>query len=174
MWLLLACADAPSPAPPPAEVPCAVSPAQLGVPDARIEVCEALAGLPEVLQVRAGGSGHTVVLRDGAPIAERGLPAFASFIAGLGPERTATLDMSAVVALLRAFQAFPMGFDGRASGFALPEVGTSRFTPAPFELVLYAGSGPPVERFRRATLRPPYTAWLLEDRQESGAWVVAH
>lgn len=133
-------------------------------------------GFPEVLQVRVDGKGHTVVLRGGSPVSEKGGPALAAFLRSLPPDRAATLDLPAMIALLRAFDAFPPEFDGTSAGFDLPEVGTSRFTAQPFELVLYMGI-PPEPRFLRATLTwdaakgpdAPLT-WTYAARQADGSW----
>lgn len=170
LLLILACSP---PAPPaPAPVACAVTAAAVGVPEGRIEDCSPVKGFPEILQVRVDGKGHTVVLRGGAVDPARGGAALAAFLAGLPPERAAALDLPAMIALLRAFEAFPPDVDPTSAGFDLPDVGTSHFTATPFLLVLYNGI-PPEPRFVRVTLAGAPLAWTREERQADGRWVVA-
>ncbi len=167
MWFLLACAPPPPTAP--AGVACAVTAEQVGVPGGRIEDCTPVTGFPEILQVRVDGSGHTVVLQGGSVTAAGGLAALDRFVAGLPPERARSLDLPAVTALLRAFDAFPPDFDARATGFDLPEVGKSQFMATPFVLILYNGI-PPEPRFVRATLAGDPLVWTREERQGDGTW----
>lgn len=168
MWFLLACTT-PSP-PAPAEVACPVTAAQLGVPEGRIEDCSPVAGFPEILQVRVDGKGRTVVVRDGKPDPATGGSALVAFLEALPPERARTLDLPAVTALLRAFDAFPPDFDASASGFDLPEIGKSQFIADPFVLILYNGI-PPEPRFIRATLAGDPLGWTREERQADGSWI---
>jgi hypothetical protein len=165
--LLIACSTPAPPAPAPAA--CAVTAEQVGVPGGRIEDCTPLRGFPEILQVRVDGRGHTVVLVSGAPVSARGGAALAGFLHGLPAERAASLDLPAMIALLRAFEAFPPRFDATSAGFDLPAIGTTRFTARPFELVLYAGL-PPEERFRRATLAGEPLTWTIEERTPTTPW----
>lgn len=167
MWFLFACA-APVPSEPVA-IACAVTAEQVGVPGGRIEDCTPVAGFPEILQVRVDGTGHTVVVHGATVTSGGGLAALDRFIAGLPAARAASLDLPAVAALLRAFDAFPTDFDARATGFDLPEVGKSQFIATPFVLILYNGI-PPEPRFVRATLGGHPLAWTREERQADGTW----
>lgn len=183
LWLLLACDRPPEPAPPPAApttFSCAAAAPFLGHPEARVVACDALPDFPEVVNVSleggdlpAGRTAITVVLRDGVPVGGQGGPALAAWLGALPAERVDRLTLGHLVALLRAFGAFPDRFDPRAAGFDLPEIGTSRFTPRPFRLELYTGLAPE-ERFLRATLvgREVPWAWTVEERGADGAWRV--
>jgi hypothetical protein len=162
MLLLLACSREPPP------IPCAVTPAMVGVPEGRIESCDPLPAFPEVVQVRIGGKGHTVVLAGGVPVAERGGSALKAWLDALGARR-GTLDMRTLVAVLRALEAFPPRFDATSVGFDMPALGKSSFVADPFALVLVTGA-PPEEVVFRATLQPDPWQWTIESRTPSTEW----
>lgn len=179
-FFLLACDRAPDPPPVPERFSCEVAAAWLGHPQSRVVACDPVSGLPELVEVALegpdipGGRLSTTLRFEGETRrTEVGGPAMAAWLAALPPERVAELDLPRMMAVLRAFQAFPPGFDGRSAGFAMPAIGTSSFSPAPFRLVLYTGLAPE-ERFLRATLvgREVPWAWTMEERAADGSWAV--
>lgn len=163
-------------APPP--FTCADAAAALGHAGATVDACDAAPHLPEVLQVvlRGGDVGaRTLVgvwvvdgqIRDGAAPG-----ALARFLDGLGPRRD-TLNLTDLMFVLRAFDAFPPGFDAKAAMFDLPGVGASTFTAQPFALELYNGRAPE-PGFVAATLRGPPWVWTtrrLDDPRGTAGWV---
>lgn len=161
MWLLLACS---TPAPP---FTCETAAAALGHPSAKVESCDAAPNLPEIYQVALTGDDlggrlilgvHTV---DGRIDPAHGNKAVAAFLDGLGDRRKA-LTIRDLMATLRAFDAFPAGFDAKVAMFDLPSVGTSHFTTEPFELTIYNGR-PPDPGFVRAKLTGPPWVWTLAE-----------
>ena len=156
--VLAACGD-------PADKPftCAKAAAILGHPTANVEACDPAPHLAEVYQVALAGGDLParqiigIHLTNGVLDPGRGDAALSAFLDGLGPRRDA-LTMQDMIAVLRAFEAFPPGLDGSSSMFDLPAIGTSRFAPQPFALELYNGH-PPEPGFVRARLTGPPWAW---------------
>lgn len=140
----------------------------VGAPGGVIESCEPLANFPDIVQVRVAGRGHTVVFSGSAPLTERGGPALATWLDGLG-ERRALLDMSTLIAVLRALEAFPPQFDATSAGFDMPNLGRSTFLRDPLTLTLVTGL-PPEEHFLRATLTDNPWEWQVEARTPSTPW----
>lgn len=159
MWLLLACST-PTPS-----FTCETAAAALGHPKDTVESCDAAPNLPEIYQVALTGEAGRVVVGahvvDGVVDTARGNQAAAAFLDDLG-ERRKTLTMRDMMATLRAFDAFPAGFDAKVSMFDLPKIGTSHFTAEPFELVMYNGR-PPEPGFVSAKLTGPPWVWTLAE-----------
>ena len=161
MWLLLVACASTQP------FSCGDAAAALGHPSSTVDGCDAAPNLPEIYQIALTGGDVTGRLVVGAHLADgkldpaRGNAAFVAFLEGLG-ERRRALTMQDVMATLRAFDAFPKGFDGTASMFNLPAIGTSSFTPEPFRLQIYNGR-PPEPGFVRAELTGPPWVWSLSE-----------
>ncbi len=161
MWLLLACT---TPAPP---FTCEDAAAALGHPKATVDSCDQAPHLPEIYQVALTGDevgGHLIIglhVVDGKIDPAHGNKAVAGFLDALGDRRKA-LTMHDMMATLRAFDAFPAGFDAKTAMFDLPSIGTSHLTAEPFEVVIYNGR-PPDPGFIRATLTGPPWVWALAE-----------
>lgn len=177
--LVAACGTAP-PAAPTGPFACEDAGARLGYPDAVVAACGTLPNLPDVYQVALDGptvpGGHlvrTLVVAHGEPVSAHGDSALRSYLAALPPDRRRALTMEDVTGLLRAFDAFPMGFDHHSWNFDTPGVGRSSFTPEPFELVLYAAV-PPQPLYLRARLGEDAGRWTwrIEGRSADGQWAL--
>lgn len=146
---------------------CGEAATALGHPGAVVEACDAAPHLSDIYQVALSGGDllgrkvYGVYVVDGTLSPATGNEALTAFLDGLGP-RASTLTVTDMIAVLRAFQAFPSGFDPTASMFDLPGVGTTRFTPAPFRFEMYNGR-PPEPGFVRATLEGPPWVWTLAE-----------
>ncbi len=168
--LLLALAACPPAAP---EFTCATAPTLLGHPTATVEACDPAPNLPEIYQVALRGGDlpgrevYGVHLTEGRLDPTTGEAALASFLDGLGDRRKA-LTMRDMMAVLRAFAAFPQGFDPAVSMFDLPKIGTSKLQSEPFRLELYNGH-PPEPGFVRAVLSGPPWQWTMGTLAEGAA-----
>ena len=163
MWplLLVACSTSPPP------FSCETAAELLGHPGAVAEACDPAPNAPELYTIALTGAdlpsrlvvGVHVV--NGAIDPVHGDKALAGFLDSLGDRRKA-LTMRDMMAALRAFQAFPAGFDPKVAMFDLPNIGRSDFAPEPFTLQLYNGR-PPDPGFIRAVLTGPPWSWTLSE-----------
>ncbi|MSP54998.1 MAG: hypothetical protein EXR69_05250 [Myxococcales bacterium] len=144
----------------------------LGHPGAIVEACDPAPHLTEVYQIALTGGELParriigVHLANGVVDPAKGDAAMAGFVDGLGVRRDA-LTLQDMIAVLRAFDAFPVGFDGSSSMFDLPGIGTSHLSTRPFVLELYNGH-PPEPGFIRARLTGPPWTWTLGTLPEGG------
>lgn len=177
--LLAACTGG-APAAPTGPFACEDAGARLGYPEAVVTACSTLPNLPDVYQVALDGptvpGGHlvrTLVVAHGQPVSAHGDSALRSYLAALPADRRRALTMEDVTGLLRAFDAFPMGFDHHSWNFDTPGVGRSSFVPEPFELVLYAAV-PPQPVYLRARLAEDAGRWTwrIEGRSPDGQWAL--
>ncbi len=149
---------------------CGDAAAALGHPSAQVEACDAAPHLSDVYQVALSGGDllgrqvYGVYVVDGKVRPDTGNAALSAFLDGLGP-RAAALNVLDMIAVLRAFQAFPTGFDPSVSMFDLPDVGTTRVTATPFRFEMYNGR-PPEPGFIKATLEGPPWVWTLAEMGE--------